>query len=103
MQAELVSKRYQIHNISEYYNHPHTLAGRVVTSDWFVKSFIIVVYDTIFLKFNQNFLSESRLKIVLKDNNYKTIPRPVKSDCSSCGLPIFVSMLVKVQSSSWIS
>ena len=32
----------------------------------------MVVYEKIFLKFSQNFLSKARLKKILIDNNYKT-------------------------------
>ena len=45
---------------------------RVLTSDWFVNSFIIVVHEKISLKFSQKFLSKVWLKYFLIDNHYKT-------------------------------
>ena len=36
-------------------------AGRAITSDWSVNSFIIVIYVNV-LKFSQNFLSKALLK-----------------------------------------
>ena len=38
--------------------------GRVRHSDCYENSFIMVVYENIFLKFSQNFLSKARLKNV---------------------------------------
>ena len=31
-------------------------AGRALTSDWSVNSFIMVIYETLFLMYSQNFL-----------------------------------------------
>ena len=47
------------------FNH---LTERARNSDWFVNSFIMVVYD-IFFKFNKNFLS----KVLLKNFSQTTI------------------------------
>ena len=47
--------------------------GRARHSDWSENNFIMVVYEKIFLKFSQNFLSNQRLKKFLIDNHYKTI------------------------------
>ena len=47
--------------------------GRARHSDWSENNFIMFVYEKIFLKFGQNFLSNQRLKKFLIDNHYKTI------------------------------
>ena len=36
--------------------------GRALTSDWFINSFIIAVYQEFFLKFSQDIPSKARLK-----------------------------------------
>ena len=47
-------------------SHSHP-AGTALSSDWSVNSFIMVVYEKkIFLKFSQNFLFNTRLKIFLQ-------------------------------------
>ena len=63
--------------------------ARAHNSDWYKNSFIMVVYENIFLKLSQNFLSKarlkkfSRLKKILIDNHYKTIFVSVRMACSS--------------------
>ena len=41
----------------------HNLAGRAPSSDWSASSFIMVVYESFFSKFSQNFVSKGRPKI----------------------------------------
>ena len=56
--------------------HPF-LTGLQVVLYWLCKR-------NIFYKFSQILLSYARLKKILKDNHYKTIYWPVRSECSSC-------------------
>ena len=59
---------------------------RVLTFDWSVNSYIMVVCEN-FLKFNQNFfMSTVWLKTFLNDNkkHHKTINGPVRSESFSC-------------------
>ena len=52
---------------------------RELTSDWFISSFIMIVYEKIILQSNQNFLSKTQLKKVLIETHYKTIYESVRS------------------------
>ena len=38
-------------------------AGRVLASDWFGNSSTLVIYENVFLKFSQNFVSKERIEI----------------------------------------
>ena len=58
--------------------------GRTSHSDWYENSFVMVVYEKLFLMFSQNFLSKTWVKkIFLIDNHYKTILVSVRIECSS--------------------
>ena len=64
-------------------SHSHP-AGTAFSSDWSKNNFKWLYEKKIFLKFSQNFLSNTGLKNFLTDNHYKTIYGPVRSECSSC-------------------
>ena len=57
--------------------HPE---GKVLSSDWSVNSFVMIVSDKFF---SQKFLSKVRLKKFVINNHYKTIYRPVRTESSS--------------------
>ena len=57
---------------------------RARTFDWLQNSFIMVVYENLFLKFSQNFLFKAQInKTFLINNRYTTIFESVRSACSS--------------------
>ena len=65
------------------HSHP---AGRVLNSDWFVNSFIMVIYKNFFSKLQSKLFVQSRIKKFswTKIKNYKTIYGLVKTERSSC-------------------
>ena len=70
--------------ILDFFLHQSHTAGRGFSSDWSVKSFIIVFYENFF-----KFCPHNDWKIFSSvDNYYKTFYEPVRNECSSSKLMV---------------
>ena len=65
-----IFKLTTIHAWVIYQISPNHSVWRARHSEWSENSFIMDVYENIFLKFSQNFVSKARLKNSIIDNHY---------------------------------